>query len=210
MKNTFSRGQPIVVREMWQGKIWTARPAIMIQDNPELIALYIHANISSKRRTGLNGDHITAEERKNNSWTLREITQSGVFHCIRLTIPGESYSVLLFWNTKDNNLRYWYINLEDPEIPMRRTAIGFDCFDRILDLIIQPDLKDWRWDNEDELREAVEVGLISAEQAKALYAKGEDVRDLIMSGKSIFNGWENWNPDPKWSLPVLQDGWDVV
>ena len=23
-------------------------------------------------------------------------------------------------------------------------------------------------------------------------------------------GWEDWQPDPAWSLPTLPEGWDVV
>jgi predicted RNA-binding protein associated with RNAse of E/G family len=93
---------------------------------------------------------------------------------------------------------------------MRRTRIGFDLYDQILDLIVEPNLKDWRWDDQAELQEAIETGLISPEQAKALYEKGEEVRDLIMSGKSIFNPWETWKPDPSWNVPFLPDNWDVL
>ena len=52
--------------------------------------------------------------------------------------------------------------------------------------------------------------MISPGTAKALYAKGEEVRDMIMSGKSIFNGWEKWRPDLTWKVPVLPDCWDIV
>jgi predicted RNA-binding protein associated with RNAse of E/G family len=205
----FTPGQSILVREIWQSKIWTARPTILVRDNSELIALYVPANIHCKRRYGINGNHITVDERKNNTWTLQDIIQSNSYYYIRLTIPGESYSVLLFWNC-NNNLRYWYINLEDPVNPMRRTKLGFDLCDQILDIIVESNLKDWRWDDEDELQEAIEVGLISPEQAEALYVKGAEVRDLIMSGKSVFNSWATWKPDPSWNVPVLPDNWDVV
>jgi hypothetical protein len=206
----FTPGQSILVREIWQSKIWTARPTILVRDNSELIALYVPANIHCKRRYGINGNHITVDERKNNTWTLQDIIQSNSYYYIRLTIPGESYSVLLFWNCNNNNLRYWYINLEDPVNPMRRTKLGFDLCDQILDIIVESNLKDWRWDDEDELQEAIEVGLISPEQAEALYVKGAEVRDLIMSGKSVFNSWATWKPDPSWNVPVLPDNWDVV
>ena len=206
----FTPGQSILVREIWQSKIWTARPTILVRDNSELIALYVPANIHCKRRYGINGNHITIDERKNNTWTLQDIIQSNSYYYIRLTIPGESYSVLLFWNCNNNNLRYWYINLEDPVNPMRRTKLGFDLCDQILDIIVESNLKDWRWDDEDELQEAIEVGLISPEQAEALYVKGAEVRDLIMSGKSVFNSWATWKPDPSWNVPVLPDNWDVV
>jgi predicted RNA-binding protein associated with RNAse of E/G family len=181
-----------------------------VQDNAELIALHIPVSTQWKHHYGLHGDRISADERKNNKWILRDTIWESFYSYIKLAIPGESYSVLLFWNNTDNSFRRWYINLEDSENPMRRTAVGFDCTDQILDMIIDPNLKDWRWDDEDELSEVVELGLISPEKAKALYAKGEEVRDLLMSGKSIFNGWGYWKPDPSWQVPVLPDGWDIV
>ncbi len=208
MEKQFSKGKSIVLREIWDGKIWTARPMIVVQDNAELIALHIPLGTRWKHHYGQHDEHINADERKTKTWILRDTENS---HCyIKLVIPGESYSVLLFWNSSYDSLRYWYINLEDPKNPMHRTAIGFDCTDQILDMIIEPNLKDWRWDDEDELQEAVASELISQEKAKALYAKGEKVRDLLISGKSIFNGWQKWRPDPSWKTAVLQDGWDIV
>ena len=124
---------------------------------------------------------------------------------LKMTIPGETYSVIAFWNTVDNGFRCWYINLENKA---RRNGLCIDCTDLLLDWIINPNLKDWYWDDEDELQEAMELGLISQEQSKSLYAKGQEVRDMIMSGKSIFNGWEKWRPDPNWKIPVLPEGWD--
>ena len=121
---------------------------------------------------GINGNQITAIERKNKSWVLKDAVwdQNGY---LKLTVPGESYSVLLFRN-KDNHIRYWYINLEDSENPMHRTLIGFDCTDMILDVIIEPDFQHWHWEDEDELQEAINLGLISPEQSQVLYTKGAE------------------------------------
>jgi len=206
----FKPGQTVLVREIWQGKIWTARPMIVVQDNAELIALHIPPNTLWQHHYGQNGKSITIHERLKNKWILNDTIWGKTHGFLKLAIPGESYSVLLFWDYTDNKFLYWYINLEDPEIPIHRTAMGFDYIDQILDVIIQSNLKDWRWDDEDELKEAIEAGIISPEKARLLYAKGEKVRDMIMSGRSIFNGWEHWKPDPSWQVPVLPDGWDIV
>ncbi|MBI2849895.1 MAG: DUF402 domain-containing protein [Chloroflexi bacterium] len=205
----YSRGEAIVLREIWDEKIWIARPATVIQDSPELIATYVPPNTHAKRHCGAHGDHVTAQERRDKEWGLQDVV-SAHFPVIKLVIPGESYSVLIFRNEGDDSFRCWYINLEDPEAPMHRTAVGFDCTDLLLDMVVEPNLKDWRWDDEDELQEAVESGLISQAKAKSLYAKGEEVRDLLMSGKSVFNGWEHWHPDRSWKAPTLPAGWDIL
>jgi uncharacterized protein len=206
----YSPGDTVVLREIWDGKIWTARPVIVVQDNAELIALHIPRGTRWKMHRGTQGDKVTATERKNREWTLEDAVWDSIYSYIKLAIPGEPYSVLVFRNKEDNSFRNWYINLENPEDPMQRTALGFDYTDQILDLIIEPNLKDWHWEDEDELQEAVELGLISSAKAAILYSKGGEVRDLIMSGNSIFNGWENWHSDSSWEIPVLPENWDEL
>jgi len=66
------------------------------------------------------------------------------------------------------------------------------------------------WLDEDELTEAVDTGLMSSEKVAALYKDGEEALVLLQSGKSIFNEWENWRPDPEWSIPILPEDWDVI
>jgi predicted RNA-binding protein associated with RNAse of E/G family len=208
-KEPFIRGDTVLVREIWQGKIWTARPWIIVQDNNKLCVIYHPAGTRDKRRKSLTSEKVTAHDLKYNTWVLEDASSDDVW-TLKMAIPGADYSVITRRNAIDNALICWYINLEDPENPMHRTEIGFDCTDQILDVIIEPNLKDWRWEDEDELQEAIEAGAISPEKALSLYAKGEEIRDLIMSGKSIFNGWENWKPDPSWKIPVLPEGWDRI
>jgi hypothetical protein len=207
--STFRTGENIVLRETWAGKIWTARPMIVVQDNAELIALHIPKDIRWMKHLPVRVKNGIPDQRINKQWTLGEGHTGNFYSYLKLVIPGEYYSVLLR-NSADDRRRDWYINLEDPANPLRRTLIGFDCTDMLLDVIVDPNLKDWHWEDEDELQEVVEAGLISPETAKALYAKGEEVRDMIMSGKSIFNSWEKWRPDPAWKVPVLSEGWDVL
>ena len=179
---------------------------ITVQDTPDLLALYRPAGTTSKRRCSLTGGEVTARERKNGSWSLCDFSLNDL-ELLRLTIPGENYSILLFWAHPSREFRGWYINLEDPQ---RRTRLGFDFTDRILDLIIEANLKDWRWDDEDELHEAIELEMISHEKADELYETGGRIRDYIMSGESVFNSWPHWRPDPEWGIPILPDGWDSL
>ncbi len=203
----YQPGETIVLREIWEGRIWTARPMLVVQDTPELLALTIPTGTLWKRYQSPSGNKVTGIERKNGDWRLTDALWDGTYEYLRLTIPGENYSVIVFWHRNFNEMRHWYINLE---VPLYRTPLGFDYVDQILDVIVRSDLQVWHWEDEDELKEAIELGLVSEEQANALYAKGAEVRDLIISGKSIFNGWEKWRPDPNWKVPVLPAGWDII
>jgi len=158
------------------------------------------------RRQHPSGGKAGGQERKSKNWVLTSGLRNDTW-LLKIAIPGENYSIIIFKESVTNTFLHWYINLEDKA---KRNGFYVDYTDLILDLIIEPNLKDWHWDDEDELKEAVDLGLISEEQSRALYKKGAEIRDLIMSGKSIFNGWEKWRPDPNWKVPVLPEGWDVV
>ena len=200
MKNTsrFEPGQTIICRQIWQDRVFEERPEIVVQDSPELLALYLHPNTIIRQPVSRTGEKATYLDRLNFTWALAEVPWIPLRR-LRLSIPGSFYSVLLFWN-EDNSLRVWYINLEEP---LHRTPLGFDYIDLFLDIIAEPDLSSWRWDDEDELREAVDRGLVSKQTSDMLYSEGRKVIEWIQSGNSPFNEWETWRPDPSWQLPVL-------
>ncbi len=197
----FQPGQPIVMRQLSHGKLWQARPAIVVRDSPGLMAFFIPAGAIWKDAA----EKITPAKRIHKSWAFKD-RQWGFGGILRLAVPEAYYSVLLLRNT-DGSLYEWYINLEEP---LRRTGLGFDYEDNILDIGIKPDLSSWRWKDEDELTEAVELGLVSQEKAAALYVEGEKAVKWLLSGKSPFNEWINWQPDPSWQVPVLPKGWDKI
>jgi len=203
----YQPGETVVLREIWDGKIWAAYPCRVVQDTSELLVVYRPIGTLAKRHTSLSGGEARGKERKTKGWVLKDSSGYHNTFMIKLAVPGETYSVIAFWDEVDNNFLHWYINLENKS---QRNGCCVDYTDLILDLIVQPNLVDWHWDDEDELQEAVDLGLISEEQSRALYEKGAEVRDLIMSGKSVFNGWEKWRPDPNWKVPVLPDGWEVI
>jgi len=204
--NPFTPGQPILVREFWQGKIWTARPEIVVQDSVDLIALYIPRGAHWKQARSLDDKKVSTLGRKTGEWKLADAVWQGEGR-LRLAVPGARYSVLAFWNDNHTALNCWYINLEEP---LTRTARGFDYMDQLLDIIVEPDLKNWHWKDDDEFQEAVDLGLISPQEAKMFRVEGKNAIELLQSGKSIFNQWGNWYPDPSWPVPVLPDGWDLL
>lgn len=125
---------------------------------------------------------------------------------LMLVIPGAAHSIYLMWEEGHTKLRCWYINLQEP---LRRTSIGFDSMDHMLDIVVSPDRSEWWWKDEDEFREAEEIGVYSPEEAKAIRMEGEKVVKLILSGQSIIHdGWERWKPPADWEIPELSVDWD--
>jgi hypothetical protein len=202
----FHPGQTVVIREIWDGKIWGAQPVIVVRDQPDLMAFYATFDTITKMPCTPDGGRVRASDRAASRWVLLDRGWNNL-NLLRLNILGSIYSVIIFWSNPDMVQYSWYINLEDP---LRRTSQGFDFLDLFLDVIVKPDLSGWHWKDEDELEEAVSLGLISEEKAAAMRTEGERVVAWLRSGKSPFNGWEKWRPDPSWKVPVLPDDWDKL
>ena len=177
----------------------------MVQDGPELLALYGRPGAEFMVPADPNGRVFNIHSLVNMDWELERRRWEN--HVLRLVTPGSSHSVWLLWR-ESWELICWYINLEEP---MTRTSLGFDYFDQQLDIVASPDLTEWRWKDEDEFEEAQALGLISEERARELRAEGEHVIKLMKARKTPFNqGWESWRPDPAWPIPQLPAGWDVI
>lgn len=186
-----------MLRETWRGRVWTARPAIVVADAPDLVALYVPAGVCWKRPVGPDLRPVRLPGR----WTLADRTWRN--RALFLVQPGAAHAVVLFWSDVDGQLLGWYVNLQEP---LRRIRVGFDYLDQALDIAVSPDLARWSWKDEDELEEAVARGIFSAETARAVRAEGERVIQRLEKRLPPFNqGWENWKPDPSWSLPHLPE-----
>ena len=118
---------------------------------------------------------------------------------LRVTHGDDPFSVFLFAND-DGSFRGWYVNLERSR---RRTENGFDYEDDLLDVWVAPGAEPQLLD-EDELDEAVRLGFVSTEQAREIRATAEHV----LAHPPWPTGWEEWQPEPGWQLPVLPPGWD--
>ncbi len=194
-------GDHIVLREIWRGKVWSARPVVVAQDTPELLVVYWPEDSLWIRPAAPDGSPVQVSQRLPGAeWILTDTTWIGG-DAIRFAVPREPYSVLLFRERGKENFEGWYVNLEDP---LRRTPIGFDYMDMLLDVLVSHDASHWRWKDEDEFEEAQRLGLISPEKAQMLRAAGEQAVRLLQERKPPFDfQWERWRPDPTWTMPQL-------
>lgn len=128
---------------------------------------------------------------------------------VRVHRRGERWSV---WRWHDG-VRWaddWYGNLE---APWRRSPIGFDTQDWVLDLVGAGDPVRGPWSvtfkDEDELAWMVEKGLVTTAQAAGVRRSGEQLMDSAMAGRWPFDAdWDAWLPDPAWARVPLPAHWD--
>ena len=194
-------GDPVVIRETWGDRIFEARPATVVHDDPEQTVLFVHPGARVAVAVGEDGMQLRLPDRP---WRM-EIREARAFSILSFAWPGTPYSVLLLRDPEGVFLR-WYINLQEP---LRRTSIGFDTVDHALDVLIEPDRSSWSWKDEEELGEAVESGLFSPAEALWFRHWGErGVEHVVLREPPFDRDWESWRPDPGWPEPKLSPGWD--
>jgi hypothetical protein len=175
----------------------------VVSDNGRTRALYLSPGTNTKRRTGTRGG---PSGRMLVRWDggYQDRPWAGN-HVLILNNEGEPFSIWLLWDEKSGELQCWYINLEDP---WRRTPLGYDSRDRILDIVVSPDLTEWEWKDEDEFKYRLEEAGASQSAADAVRSDGLRALEELRDRRENFDRWRSWKPDPSWTLPSVVDGWD--
>ena len=193
-------GDQTLFRFVWPWRVFSALPSTVVESG-ERIVLWI-AGATSVRWPP--GRRIPIPKIAAGRWEHIETEWYG--GRLMLFEPGASHSIYVSWG-RSGEFAGWYVNLEDP---WRRSRFGLDTTDHLLDITVDPD-RTWRWKDEDELAEAVEIGLFSRERADEIRAEGERAVERIEAWTSPFDeGWESWRPDPEWPLPELPEDWDQL
>jgi len=199
----WSPGDAVALREIWRGRVWEARPAIVVRDDPELRMFYVAPGNRSQVAVDHTGQQLRLPQ---EDWRLAEVQRLG-HHVLSFASRDVSHAVLAFSDEAGEFLG-WYVNLEDPPKP---SPIGFDTTDHLLDVLIPPDRSTWTWKDEDELEEAIVLGLFSPDDAVRFREEGERAARAIIERQPPFDEpWEEWHPDPAWPQPELPEGWDRI
>lgn len=200
----WSRGDTVALREIWRGRVWFARPAIVVEDLPEMTTFHIPSGIVGAMPVDEDGTYLKVYA---DSWRLADAPWTYPFFAVSFAFPETPYGVIVGYE-RPGELRDYYVNLQTP---LRRTSIGFDYTEHLLDVVIPPDRSSWAWKDEEELEEAVRRGLFTSAEAAWFRHWGERAVEHVLLGQPPFDrDWSTWRPDPSWEVPVLPDGWDVV
>jgi predicted RNA-binding protein associated with RNAse of E/G family len=196
----WDRGDEIALREVWLGRVWTAMPAVVCEDGPRQRLFFIPAGTSVKYAVDTAGRELRLYRAR---W--RPADHETRKHVLAFSWPGSGHAVLAIW---DAGWRFtgWYINLETN---VGRSGRCYDYVDHCLDVLIPPDRSTWTWKDEEELEEAVRLGIYSRDQAASFRAEGERAVRRLLDGEPPFDrDWSSWRPDPAWPVPALPQGWD--
>ena len=186
---------PVVIyRSIFRGRLLYAVPGWLLEEMPRHIVTATVPGAETRQLVGPREDVIrsiaTGRERTELiAWRTNRV--------VWLTPFGAAHAIGHFWNDGSGAFLGYYINLQ---APIRRSAYGFDSLDHVLDLVVRPD-GSWQWKDEDELEQVIELGLFTPDEGLAIRAEGEHV---IASLRELLpTGWEDWRPDPSWSVDTL-------
>ena len=201
----WSSGDHVVFRQVWPGGVWAAIPATIIEDSSALVSLYIAP------ATMFSGPNCAREEHLHiavaGAWERKRYEWAGQHH-VWASVPGEACSVWTIWSSLHWTHLGWKVN---PETRLRRTVIGFDTTDHVLDVVISADLGSWRWKDEDELAVAIDLGLFSVAEGEQIRQQARRVaNECVTSRSQQLQTWADWRPPAGWKLPVLQGNWEVA
>jgi Protein of unknown function (DUF402) len=196
----WSPGAPIVLREVRQDQVWSAKPMTVVCDRRDLVALWMAPGTRWKQPRRADGGPVGIVDVLQDPWVLVDAVWSGG-GAIILQTPPYSHALIGFWDERHAALTSWYINLQ---APLDRTPLGFDTLDHILDVVVSPDRRSWSWKDEGPLAEAVNRGLVAPEKSLAIRAEGARALRLLLAGQPPFtSAWDQWTPDPTWAIPTL-------
>ncbi len=196
-------GETVALREIWNGRIWYARPATVVRDDPNLQMFHVPPHAGCKQPVDANGNPLRLPIA---SWTLEDQERSET-RVLSFAFPDTPYAVVLPFDPQGRLQRY-YVNLQTPLVP---SPAGFDTVEHLLDVTIAPDRSNWSWKDEDELDQAISYGLFTPEQGSWFRYWGERAVEHVLLREPPFDqDWEDWGPDPAWDEPALPASWDAV
>jgi hypothetical protein len=140
---------------------------------------------------------------------------------VRMLYPGKHYDVSIYYDTGTGPApwvqRYfpgaharfygWKIDLASP---FRRTDLGFDVIDEVLDIVVRPD-RSYYWKDEDQMSELVARGIYSEKEAEVIRDHGREAIRLVQQHASPFDDeWQDWHPDSELVLEEVPEGWESL
>jgi len=201
-------GDVVALRFIRNNPADSIMPARVVTDDPSHVALYVQPGSPRKIHATVAGGALPRAipflERERQIGGLRDHVWTDR-HVLMVQEPDRMSSIWYWWQETTWEFLGAYVNLQ---LPLVRTAVGFDTADYLLDVVIHPDWT-WEWKDEEELEEALYAGIVSPEMAQALRAEGERaIADLEARQWPFDTDFASWRPDPAWTVPALPVGWD--
>lgn len=205
----WNAGDAVAMRWLHHRKVFIAQPMRVVKDTLDETALLLMpgAKCMVQEDVWNAGAHASLwPVLQRGEWQMRR----HVWHSTRMLMilrPALYFSVCMFWDHASNAFDCYYVNFQ---VPFTRSHCGFDSFDLELDIVVKP-AGAWHWKDEAGYREGIAAGILTPAWVAAIDNVKNEVIDVIEKrGYPFDQTWVNYEPDPRWSIPELPDGWDKI
>lgn len=208
----FMPGETVVRRDVHRGRVWTAQALRAVADDGETLVAACRPGAAALGPTDWlafqhSGDPADRERAvaslADGAWQLGPWRWRDTVLLIWRQ-PALYFSVNAFYRPDDDHgLLRWYVNFERPA---RRTALGFDTFDLLVDLVVTPDLSAHAWKDEDEYAQGRRLGVVDDADHHGVQAAREQVLAMIADRSGPFAAapdWSAWRSAPDWPATEL-------
>jgi len=206
-------GSPVVLRGMFQEKVWTAQSVYVLRDSPSEVVLVQLPGAQCIMPEGYwfwkSGD-LSKGTRWDEMLSLNWKLQMYNWHTNRFLMilePDAYFATYYIWDHATNVFQCYYINFQ---LPFKRTPLGFDTLDLALDIVVNPNYS-WYLKDEMSYQEGVHRGGIEKPWVEEIESAKTDIFKRINRRLYPLDGsWFSWNAGPSWIPPSLPDGWDTL
>ncbi|HUF32142.1 MAG TPA: DUF402 domain-containing protein [Acidimicrobiales bacterium] len=201
----FEPGSLIIAREVWDGLLWAARPALVVADDGEELVHWCPAGVVGCFATSRffpGRERLPREERQlvslaSRRWHYRGVPARGT--SLSFIRAGRWASVAATWYA-DGRFAHWYVNFQ---LPLQRWARGYDTLDLVIDIVVAPD-GSWTWKDEEPFRAGIERGIFASEVEEAVRVEAQRVEREIAARTGPFSSsWSSWSVPDGWDAPEL-------
>ena len=199
----------VLVQEVWEDRVWAARPMRLVAETPEGAVLWFPHGTrwqaptapASRPREATRGERLATSLRERE-WALVE--REWDTSTLQIWPRDTWHSIWLSWRA-DGSRWGFYGNIQ---LPYVRTRCGLRTLDLVLDVLVGLD-GSWCLKDEDELAAFVAAGVVDRELERRIREEADAIVAKLERGEPPFDGsFEDWTPDPEWPEPELPAGWE--
>ncbi len=200
----FPPSTTVVLREVVEGRVRSARPLRVIADNADRFVGYLvpRSTVAWPRLV----DGHTQSQTPDQGWQLPSEQWHGP-GSLFIMPAGTGFAAVLFFDRDSGVPVGWKIDFFRPPV---RHQLGFDTVDQGFDLLASTDLSSWESKDLDDLAQLIRLGLLSGAEHEAFERERVKVEQYLRHGGGgpFDEPWIQWRPNPSWAPLPLPRGWD--